>query len=51
MDASANDEIDSDDETVIHGIGQELQPSVRGLVKTAAALIRRTKKVVNNFNK
>lgn len=50
VDASANDDIDSDDETVIHGIGQELQPSVRGLVKTAAALIRRTKKVVNNFN-
>nr|CAH0107016.1 unnamed protein product [Daphnia galeata] len=49
--ASINDdEIDSDDETTIRGVGLELHPSVRGLVKTAAALIRRTKKLISDFN-
>jgi hypothetical protein len=49
--ASINeDEIDSDDETTIRGVALELHPSVRGLVKTAAALVRRTTKLVNDFN-
>lgn len=40
----------SDDDSTISGPAIELLPSVRGLIKTAAALIRRTKKLVNDFH-
>lgn len=52
MDDEASDsgESDAENDSEIRGIALELLPSVKGLIKSAAALIRRAKKLINGFN-
>lgn len=45
-----NEGSESDDDTAISGSALQLVPSVRGIIKSAAALMRRTRKVVSDFN-
>lgn len=40
---------DSDDDPDIHGIASELIPSVKGLAKTAAALLRKVIKLIDGY--
>lgn len=41
---------DSDNDPDVHGIASELIPSVKGLAKTAAALLRKVKKLLDVYS-